>query len=136
MQRWSPSLRQLGKFPLKGSNVLKRPIDRGKSDVGNRIETFQTLHDNLTQGAGGEFVFLKMLDITLDAADEFFEVILRDWSLFEGFANPTLKFLSRIRLPTSITFYDGDIEDFHLFVRREPKAAFNAFPAAPDGEAF
>src|SRR3989339_650774 len=92
-------------FLAKILHVLKRPVDRSESNVGDRIELPQMLHVSL---AG---------------------------SLLQGLSQSGFQLSAQVRFLTAIAFYYRKLEQFDSLNGRKTKIAFDALSPTSYGHA-
>lgn len=134
IRRAAAGLQEEIQFAPEAIDVLERPIDRGKADIGHLIRPFEPFHDGFADRARGDFCFPLLLEIPFDAAHEMAELLLHHRALLECGFQAHFQLFPAVRFATAIAFHDREVQNFHLFVGREAKTTATALPAAPDGE--
>src|SRR2546426_1385967 len=79
-----PLLQQPLEFLHEFVQIPELAVDAGKSDVGNLVHLFQTLHQALADGGSREFLLRALLHQVLDLLDDILEGVHGDRPLFAG----------------------------------------------------
>src|SRR4051812_39541296 len=118
------------------ADVLKLPVDRGKTDVGDLIELFQVLHRQFAEDRPRDFLAkVAGVNVGFDFADDRFDLLVADWafvaSLFEATAE-----LGRVERLAGLVLLD-DLERalLDLLDGRNAALAVAADPPTTGGEA-
>src|SRR3989339_624760 len=122
-------------FLAKILHVLKRPVDRSESNVGDRIELPQMLHDNLADLAACHLTPTQTLDIAFDQAQQRTEPVSLAGSLLQGLSQSGFQLSAQVRFLTAIAFYYRKLEQFDSLNGRKTKIAFDALSPTSYGHA-
>jgi len=120
---------------FKLRHVLERPIDGSKADIGDLIKFGQVFHHDLANLAALQLALLLFLDIAFDQMNQAIKLFLRVRPLGQGLQDPVDQLAARVGFAVSVPFYNHNIQQFHLFERREPILALVALPAAANHHA-
>ena len=63
-------------------DVLELPVDRCKADIGDIVERMELFHHLLTDHAGGDLLFTRLLEIPLQIVEKPFHGIDTDVQFF------------------------------------------------------
>ncbi len=116
----------------KLADVLKMPVNRRVTHVGNHVDNVQSLHHFGTNLPGVNLAPVVCLQILHDLIDHLFNHVGTDRSLLASLGNAVLKLVPVERLVATIALDHQQIGPLDLLVGREPIFTVQANPATPD----
>lgn len=103
-------------------------VDRGKADIGDGIDPFETIHDELANPRRGHFGISGGFNPTLDARDKAIDLFIGDTPLAAGEGDGALQLRSVKGFAAQITAIRTGFDNYNLaqldpFKGREPRPA-------------
>lgn len=113
-------------------DVLKLPVDRGETDIGDPIETVKFLHHLLPDFRAYDLSLAFLLKIGLNPVDAFFNHIDADGPLFTGLLQAIEDFNPVEGFSPSVFFNDQGKRILRPLACGKTLLTFEAFPPSPD----
>lgn len=123
-------------FVHKGVDVFEFPVYGGKTDVGNGIQAFESVHYQFTYDLAGDFFFFLVKDLCLHFVYQACDLVGADGSFVAGAEYTGFYFGSVVGFPVVVFFDDYEGNGFYFFVGGEAFAAFITYAASSDGVVF
>ena len=116
----------------KCTDILKLPVYRRKTDIGDRIQILQMIHHDLSDLCAGYLLLRRAEDLSLDRIHHTLDLPDRDRPFVAGAEHAVLDLLTVILLSGLILFDHSQRDRLHLFIGGKTFSAGIAHPAAPD----
>ena len=117
-------------------DILKLPVYRGKTHIGNRIQIFEPVHHQLSDHPAGNLLFPPVEDLRLHIVHQLRDLICAHRALMTGAKHSRLNLGTVIGLSVIVLFDHDQGNGLHLLVGGETPAALVADTAAADGIVF
>ena len=114
-------------------NILKLPVDRGKTNIGHTVQMMELRHDLLSDLGTPHFPLSPLLEIELNPVDDLLNLINADRPLLTGFFQAIKNFETVEGLPPSILLDNEGKGILGSFTCGEPLLASQAFSPSADG---
>jgi hypothetical protein len=117
-------------------DILELAVDGSEADVGDLVDTVQSLHNRLTDTSGINLFFTAFLKAELQAINDLFDGLNGNGTFLARTLNAGNNFLALEHLPPAVLFYDQGKGFLHSLKSRETALADNTLAPAPDNVPF